>query len=137
MLIRKKPPRSHALGEPLRHENHPLPVTRRDFVAAGFLSGPAMVIGRAWPGAVRRASRADAALSPDIQALLASGQCNVPTASGSLPFICFDLAGGANLVGSEVLVGVQGGQSNFLSTAGYGKLGVPGNLLPPSSGFIR
>jgi len=136
MLIRKKPPRSHALGEPILHDNHPLPVTRRDFVAAGFLSGPAMVIGPAWLGALLRASRADAALSPDIQALLASSQCNVPTASGSLPFICFDLAGGANLVGSEVLVGVQGGQTNFLSTAGYGKLGVPGNMVPSSSANI-
>src|SRR5438067_404186 len=110
MLIRKKPPRSHALGEPILHDNHPLPVTRRDFVAAGFLSGPAMVIGPAWLGALLRASRADAALSPDIQALLASSQCNVPTASGSLPFICFDLAGGANLVGSEVLVGCRMGK---------------------------
>src|SRR5438132_9898176 len=79
MLIRKKPPRSHALGEPLLHENHPLPVTRRDFVAAGFLSGPAMVIGPAWLGALLKASRAEAGvpLSPDIQALLGSGQCNV------------------------------------------------------------
>src|SRR5213080_3380356 len=136
MLIRKKPPRSHAPGEPILHDNHPLPVTRRDFVAAGFLSGPAMVIGPAWLGALLRASRADAALSPDIQALLASSQCNVPTASGSLPFICFDLAGGANLVGSEVLVGVQGGQTNFLTTAGYGKLGVPGNMVPSSSANI-
>jgi len=136
MLIRKKPPRSHALGEPLRHENHPLPVTRRDFVAAGFLSGPAMVIGPAWLGGLLKASGANTALSPDMQALLASTQCNVPTASGSLPFICFDLAGGANLVGSEVLVGVQGGQTNFLSTAGYGKLGVPGNMVPSSSANI-
>ncbi len=60
----------------------------------------------------------------------------MPTASGHLPFICFDLAGGANLVGSEVLVGVQGGQRNFLSTAGYGKLGVPGNMVPSSSANI-
>src|ERR1700730_4467641 len=136
MLIRKKPPRSHALGEPLRHENHPRPVTSRGSGDAGFLPGPAMVIGPAWLGALLKASRANAALSPDIQALLASGQCNVPTASGSLPFICFDLAGGANLVGSEVLVGVQGGQTNFLSTAGYGKLGVPGNMVPSSSANI-
>ena len=138
MLIRKNPPRSHALGEPLLHQNHPLPVTRRDFVAAGFLSGPAMVIGPAWLGALLKASRAEAGvpLSPDIQALLGSGQCNVPTAAGGLPFICFDLAGGANLVGSEVLVGVQGGQTNFLSTAGYGKLGVPGNMVPTSSANI-
>src|SRR5256714_6221255 len=138
MLIRKKPPRSHARGEPLLHQNHPLPVTRRDFVAAGFLSGPAMVIGPAWLGALLKASRAEAGvpLSPDIQALLGSGQCNVPTAAGGLPFICFDLAGGANLVGSEVLVGVQGGQTNFLSTAGYGKLGVPGNMVPTSSANV-
>jgi len=136
MLIRKKPPRSHALGEPLLHENHPLPVTRRDFVAAGFLSGPAMVIGPAWLAGLLKASRANAALSADIQALLGTGQCNVPTASGGLPFICFDLAGGANLVGSEVLVGVQGGQRNFLSTAGYGKLGLPGNMVPSSSANI-
>src|ERR1700674_468376 len=111
MLIRKKPPRSHALGEPLLHENHPLPVTRRDFIAAGFLSGPAMVIGPAWLRGLLQASRADATLSPEIQALLGSGQCNVPTAAGGLPFICFDLAGGANLVGSEGLVGGQGGQT--------------------------
>src|ERR1700730_13838087 len=115
MLIRKKPPRSHALGEPLLHQNHPLPVTRRDFIAAGFLSGPALVIGPAWLGGLLKRSGASAALAPDIRALLGSGQCNVPTASGGLPFICFDLAGGANLVGSEVLVGVQGGQRNFLS----------------------
>jgi hypothetical protein len=136
MLIRKKPPRPHALGEPILHDNHPLPVTRRDFVAAGFLSGPALVIGPAWLGGLLKASRANAALAPDIQALLGSTQCNVPTASGHLPFICFDLAGGANLVGSEVLVGVQGGQRNFLSTAGYGKLGVPGNMVPSSSANI-
>ena len=62
MLIRKKPPRPHALGEPLLHQNHPLPVTRRDFIAAGFLSGPAMVIGPAWLGALLKASRANGLL---------------------------------------------------------------------------
>ncbi len=138
MLIRKKPPRPHALGEPFRHDNHPLPVTRRDFIAAGFLSGPAMVIGPAWLGGLLRAGRAQAAgqtLAPDIQALLAATQCDVTAASG-VPFICFDLAGGANLVGSEVLVGVQGGQANFLSTAGYDKLGLPGSMVPSSSANI-
>src|SRR6185437_12070130 len=62
--------------------------------------------------------------------------CNITQGAGLIPFICFDLAGGANLVGSEVLVGVQGGQANFLSTAGYGKLGVPGNMVPTSSAFV-
>jgi hypothetical protein len=137
MFIAKKPPRAHALGEPLRHENHPRPVTRRDFFAAGFLSGSTMLMAPAWLGALLRANRASAGqLSPDIAALLGSAECNVPSSSSGVPFICFDLAGGANLVGSEALVGVQGGQSNFLSTAGYGKLGVPGNMVPSSSANV-
>src|SRR5499427_6446853 len=138
MFILKKPPRSHALGEPLRHENHPRPTTRRDFIAAGFLSGPARVMAPAWLGALLKAGRANAAsLDPDIAALVtAATECNVPGAGIGLPFICFDLAGGANLVGSEVIVGQQGGQSNFLTTAGYGKLGVPGNMVPSSSANV-
>src|SRR6516164_3060512 len=139
MFILKKPPRSHALGEPLRHENHPRPRTRRDFIAAGFLSGPAMVMAPAWLGALLKANRANAGAPPldsDISPLLGQLECNVPASGIGLPFICFDLAGGANLVGSEVIVGQQGGQSNFLTTAGYGKLGVPGNMVPSSSANI-
>ena len=139
MIIGKKPPRPHKLGEPLLFDNHPLPRTRRQFLAAGLISGGGMVIGPAWLGSLLKANRANAGqvtLSPDIQNLLAPSQCNVPTTPGGIPFICFDLAGGANLVGSEVLVGVQGGQSNFLSTAGYGRLGVPGNMVPSSSANI-
>ena len=138
MFIRKKPARSHALGEPILHENHKRPVTRRDFVAAGLLSAPAVIMAPAWLAAVLRSGNANA-LSTDMQALLAANQCNVPSAAAaisSVPFICFDLTGGANLVGSEVLVGVQGGQSNLLSAVGYAKLGLPGNMLPTSSGFI-
>ena len=82
MLIRKKPPRAHALGEPLLHENHPRPLTRRQMLGAGLISGSAMVIGPAWLGALLRAGRANAALSPDIQALLTATQCNVPSAGG-------------------------------------------------------
>ena len=137
MLIRKRPPRPTPPGAPLLHENHPRPVTRRDFLAAGMLGAQGMVLGSAWLGSLLKAQAARAAgLDADIAALLAQGQCNVPSGSGSLPFIVFDLAGGANLVGSEALVGVQGGQANFLSTAGFGKLGVPGNMVPTSSTFV-
>ena len=137
MLIRKRPPKPHAPGTPLLHENHPRPVTRRDFLAAGMLGAQGMVIGSAWLGTLLKAQAARAGgLDADIQALLGSGQCNIPSGSGSLPFIVFDLAGGANLVGSEALVGTAGGQANFLSVAGYGKLGVPGNMVPTSSTFV-
>jgi hypothetical protein len=137
MIIGKKPPRPHAPGEPLLYDNHPRPRTRREFLAAGMISGGGLVIGPAWLGGLLKASGANAlGLAPDIQALLPTGQCNVPTASGGIPFICFDLAGGANLVGSEALVGLKGGQSSFLSTAGYERLGVPGNMVPSATANI-
>jgi hypothetical protein len=136
MFIYKKPPRPHAKGEPLLYNNHPRPVSRRDFLAAGMLSSQAMVLAPAWLAALLKSRPAGAALDADIQAMLGPGQCNVPTAAGGIPFICFDLAGGANLVGSEVIVGTQGGQTNFLTTAGYEKLGVPGNMVPSSSANV-
>jgi len=135
-FIQKKPPRAHQPGEPLLYDNHKRPVTRRDFLAAGMLSSSGVVLAPAWLGALLKAQRANAALASDIQNMLAPGQCNVPTKATGIPFICFDLAGGANLVGSEVLVGQQGGQSNFLSTAGYELLGVPGNMVPSSTANI-
>ncbi len=138
-FIRKKPARPHALGEPLLHDDHPRPVSRRDFITTGLVKAPAMVIAPAWLGSLLKSGRANGAnslLDSDIQSLLTATQCNVPTASSGIPFICFDLAGGANLVGSEALVGQQGGQQNFLSTAGFGKLGIPGNMVPTSSTFI-
>src|SRR6185437_15010129 len=116
--------------------------TRRELLSAGLLSAPAVVMAPAWlaallkPGMARGQAVSPISLDPDISPLLAKDQCNVSTGAGRIPFICFDLAGGANLVGSEVIVGVQGGQANFLSTAGYGKLGVPGNMVPSSGAFV-
>ena len=139
MIIRKKLPRGLALNEPIRHDgSHPRPVSRRDFMAAGFLSGSAMVIGStALLGAFGRQARAAGSnLSADIVALQQA--CGIVTnGAGKIPFICFDLAGGANLNGSEVLIGGKGGQLDFLSTAGYGKLGLPGDMLPNSPNASR
>ena len=73
---------------------------------------------RAASAAVRRPRGAAAACGIDDQG------------AGKIPFICFDLAGGANMAGSNVLVGKQGGQLDFLSTAGYSKLGLPGDMSP-------
>jgi hypothetical protein len=135
-FIQKKLPRSHAPGEPLLHENHKRPVTRRELLGAGLISAPAVVVAPALLGAMLKPNKANAALSADIQALLAKGQCDVATKASGIPVICFDLAGGANMVGSEVLVGQKGGQANFLTTAGYGKQGVPGNMVPSAAGFV-
>jgi hypothetical protein len=136
MIIRKKPPRSHKLHEPIRHAgSHPRPVTRRDFLAQGFLASQATLIGSsAMLGAFfnpRSVFASTTTLSGDITTLQSS--CGIVTnGAGKIPFICFDLAGGANLNGSEALIGGTGGQLDFLTTAGYGTLGLPGDMLPNS-----
>jgi hypothetical protein len=130
MLIRNKTPRALGLDEPIRHEQaHKRPVTRRDFLAQGFSSGLATIAAPTVFSLFADPRAAQAALSPDLVALKAS--CGLDVAgAGKIPFICIDLAGGANMVGSNVLIGGPGGQLDFLSTAGYGKLGLPGDMLP-------
>ena len=116
-------------GGPYRHPDHPRPVTRRQFVAQGFVAGTATVIAPALFGLFANPRAAQAALSPDLEALKTS--CGIAVqGAGKIPFICIDLAGGANMAGSNVLTGGQGGQRDFLSVAGYGRLGLPGDMVP-------
>ena len=131
MRIRRK--RSFGLDEPLKHADHPLPVSRRDFLAQGFVKGGATIAGASLFGMFADPRAAYAALSPDIQLLKGPTHCNILAGAGKIPFIAFDLAGGANIAGSNVLVGGPGGQLDFLSTAGYSKLGLPGNMAPNAS----
>jgi hypothetical protein len=115
---------------PQRHGDHRRPVTRREFVAQGFLSGSAFALGGGVMSLFSNPRQAFAALSNDLTPLL-TNPCNIATVgAGKIPFICFDLAGGANIAGSNVLVGKEGGQLDFLSTAGYEKLGLPGDMVP-------
>lgn len=135
-MIKRNKRRSLELNEPLKHGDHKRPVTRRDFLAQGFMTGAATVVAPTLLSLL--APRTSwGALSSDIEALragtVASGNCNIQVGAGKIPFICFDLAGGANIAGSNVLVGKQGGQLDLLSTAGYSKLGLPGDMTPASS----
>jgi len=112
---------------PLRHENHRRPVTRRDFIAQGFLAGGATLLGGGLLSLFANPRAAYAALANDLKPL--TGACGISNGAGKIPFICFDLAGGGNIAGSNVLVGTKG-QLDVLSTAGYSKLGLPGTMLP-------
>ncbi len=141
MYILKKSPRTLGLNEPIKHESaHKRPVSRRDFIAQGFRTGPAVVAGGALLSALM--GRPVRALSPDLDGQKTG--CDITDGAGKIPFICFDLAGGANLVGSEVLIGQSGNPTNFLSTQGYATLGLPGNMTPnsanpaaPSGNFVN
>jgi hypothetical protein len=119
------------LNEPFRHQDHPRPRTRREFLAQGFLTGAGTVIAPTLAGMLAYPRAARATLASDIQNAVSA--CNITTGAGKIPFICFDLAGGGNIAGSNVLVGGPHGQLDFLSVAGYSKLGLPGSMVPNAS----
>ena len=134
----RKVPKGLARHEPLRHPDHARPTTRRQFIAQGFMTGAASVILPSGlsllvgprPAQAQTCGTATT-LACDIEA--AKQACGITTGAGMIPFICFDLAGGGNIAGSNVLIGGPGGQLDFLSVAGYNKLGLPGTMVPNSS----
>jgi hypothetical protein len=108
-------------SSPLRHRDHPRPVTRRQFLAQGFVTGAAMVIGPSLLGFFGRSR----------EALAQAMECGIGVAGGGkIPFLCFDLAGGAAVAGGNVLVGGPAGQLDPLDPSGYVKLGIPVGQLP-------
>src|SRR6202790_344640 len=127
----RKPPRALGPNEPFRHPDHPRPTTRREFVAQGFLTGAATILGPSLLGLLADPRVARAGLATDIQQAVTA--CGITTGAGKIPFICFDLAGGGHIAGSNVLVGGPKGQLDFLSVAGYSKLGLPGTMVPSPS----
>ena len=116
--------------EPQMHPDHKRPVTRREFVSQGFMSGSAFALGGGVLSLFSNPREALGALSSDLTPLLAN-PCGIATdGAGKIPFIAFDLAGGANIANSNVLIGQEGGQMDFVSTAGYEKTGLPGDMVP-------
>ena len=129
MLIKVKRKLRHP-DAPQRHDNHSRPMTRRQLIGQGFLTGGAAVLSTGLFSLFANPQTALAQLAEDLAADANLLGCGVDRSGTKIPFICFDLAGGANLAGSNVLVGKQLGQLDVLSTAGYSKLGLPGDQVP-------
>ena len=128
MLIRSRR-KKRDYDAPQRHQSHNRPMTRRELIGQGFLAGSATVLGGGVFSLFSNPRAAYAQLAADLDPLRAACGINV-FGAGKIPFICFDLAGGANMAGSNVLVGQQGGQMDDMSTAGYNKMGLPGDMVP-------
>lgn len=118
---------------PLYLNDHSRPVSRRELISQGFRAGMGTIVGGSLSGLlVNSALAQEINLSNDLTALMED--CGIATqGAGKIPFICFDLAGGASMAGTNVLVGGRGGQRDFLSTAGYSLQGLPGDMTPASS----
>ncbi|MFO0691386.1 MAG: hypothetical protein U0900_21995 [Myxococcota bacterium] len=110
------------MGRPFFHPDHRRPRTRREFLAQGFLAGSAYVV------------------APSLLSMLGVNRANAQAScaltgagAGKIPFIGIDLAGGANIAGSNVMIGGPGGQEDPLSEGGYAKLGLPLDMTPLNS----
>ncbi len=107
---------------PMFHPDHPRPVSRRQFLGQGFITGAATIA------------------APNILSMLTAGRASAQAScaltgagAGKVPFIGFDLGGGANIAGSNVMVGGPGGQDDPLTEAGYERLGLPLDMTPLNS----
>ena len=121
------------LNDPLLYADHALPHTRRDFLRQGLITGAGSVLSGGIFGLFANPRAAYASVASDLDALAKDIGCSLGglgAGVSKMPFICFDLAGGANLAGSNVLVGQGGGQMDFIGTSGYNKLGLPGDIIP-------
>jgi hypothetical protein len=110
---------------PFLHPDHPRPRTRREFLGQGFLTGSAMIV-------------APSLLSMlGVKSANAQASCALSgTGAGKIPFIGIDLAGGANIAGSNVMVGGAGGQDDPLAEDGYERLGLPLDMTPLNSAIV-
>ncbi|HHI92868.1 MAG TPA: general secretion pathway protein GspF [Gammaproteobacteria bacterium] len=128
----KKSRHGLSLDAPLLHQDHSRPVTRRDFLRQGFISGTGVALGGSLFSLFANPRAAQAALSSDLTTLANSlPDCSLGATGSQIPFICFDLAGGSNMIGSNVLAGGQGGYLNDpISAAGYSRMGIPGGMVP-------
>ncbi len=109
------------------HLDHPKPITRRQLMAQGFLGSSGAILA---PGILSMFSQR--ALGADASTTLVC----TPTATGGrmVPVLIFDLAGGGNIAGSNVIVGGKGGQSDILPAGSYSTIGLTAAQEPAAAG---
>lgn len=109
-----------------RKSGHSKPRSRREFLSRGFIMGTSTVFLPSVATLFARAAHADCVIDNDPM-----------LGAGKIPFLAFDQSGGANIAGSNVMVGGMGGQEDFLDPNGYAKLGLPDAILPQNVGVDR
>lgn len=115
--------------ESCRKSGHGRPTSRREFLNRGLIGGAATVFLPSIATVLSREARAQsAACVIDNGAMLGAGK---------IPFLGIDQGGGANIAGSNIMVGGMGGQEDFLDAEGYNKLGLPDAIIPQNTGVDR
>ncbi len=110
-----------------RISGHAPPTSRREFLGRGLISGVSTVFLPSLATIMSRAAHAQACVIDNDPML----------GAGKIPFLGIDQGGGANIAGSNIIVGGPGGQEDFLTAEGYAKLGLPNAIIPQTVGVDR
>lgn len=111
-----------------RRSGHAPPVSRREFLGRGLVSGVSTVFLPSLATILAREARAQTGCIIDTDPMLGAGK---------IPFLAIDQGGGANIAGSNVIVGGAGGQDDFISAGGYLRMGLPEAIIPQNVGVDR
>ena len=112
--------------EDCERSGHAPPRTRRGFLNRGLIAGVSTVFLPSMATLYSKAAYAECVIDN-----------NPALGAGKIPFLAFDQGGGANIAGSNIMVGGMGGQEDFLTAEGYAKLGLPGAITPQNVGVDR
>jgi len=115
------------IEESCRKSGHGRPVTRREFLGRGLIAGTSTVLLPSLATVVSSEAHAECEISAD----------NGLLGAGKIPFLAIDQAGGANIAGSNIMVGGMGGQEDFLPNDAYESLGLPSAISPNNVGVNR
>jgi len=119
--------RNETKNTPMRPLGHGKPVTRRELISQGLISGGAMVLTPSLLGAIYSQS------AQGQEAI--AGAC--PTDDGPVggtAAIVIELVGGGNIAGANVFVGKRGGQADRLDS--YQSLGGPATPTAMQYGLL-
>lgn len=116
------------IEERCRRRGHAIPWTRREFLNQGLIAGTATVFLPSLATILAREARAQAVFECVIDNN--AGMLG----AGKIPFLGIDQGGGANIAGSNIIVGGPGGQMDFLDLDGYERLGLPQAIAPQNVG---
>lgn len=113
--------------QPLRPLGHGKPVTRRELISQGVISGGAMVLTPSLLGSIY-------SQTAEGQEFIAASCPKEPDQIGGTAAIVIELSGGGNIAGANVFVGGPGGQADRLPS--YTTLGGPATPTAPQYGLV-
>jgi len=113
------------------YNDHPKPRSRRDFLASGLVGMATFALG----------PNLDSIMNLSPNEVMAQ-ECAHPKMCTSVPYMCFEAAGGMNLPGGNVMVGFGAGEDqvdfgSVQSMSDYIRMGLPPSMHPSVSGMIN